>query len=796
MPEAKIKLSLKLAVVVFLGMLFLWGVEELKAESVSDSLTISCNSSGLSAVLNWQPYAGGTTNSVQRGHSSLTAEEINSLQCGNYWCFLPNSQSSYSYTDNSLQPNINYEYRVKITAEDYTNSVFCDTTEPIGSIPTSITGEAEAIGESVAILKGAVNPNGAATEAWFEYGSSVSFDKTTGKIVMGSGNEQESLSAPLSGLSSATKYYFRTVASNSFGTTRGAVKSFITKTAAAVPIAPSARTLSADGISTGSATLNASVNPNGANTRVWFEFGTNFSNLTALEGADIGSGNSSVNLEDARSGLSPDTTYYFRIAALNSVGESKGSVLSFKTEKTVETPPPPAPTSTPSGYSATLTIKPTSNSLMVGNAITFKAYYDSDGKGPISAVDVSSEAMWGASNNFISSEGGGRFRGRSIGKSVAEASYMLLSAKANVSVVAFEGAPFVKTDAVSDLTPTSFVMNGRVNPNGKSTKVWFEYGKTEALGSKTASKNLAASYANTDYNFSVVNLVSGDAYYYRIVAENSLGLKKGAILNTNLTEGSRLTIEPEHLAAKVGEEISFNAYYDADGPSGDGDRVSVADSVLWVPSDGKIASHQGNGKFRLESAGNADIVAYYNPGGEVKNINDLENFVASSSLFSVEEAGENGEYLSTGEAVHIGTSGATLEGEVVGGKSVKAWFEFGPTDQLGESTEPEYFESTGTVPVSAEIGGLWPDTAYYYRIVRSSGFSDVRYGEVKSFSTKSEMTKLFLMIGGLIAVVLAVCAAGYMGYKYWKEKREENDEAVEPTADLKTEESGEAESNG
>jgi hypothetical protein len=90
-----------------------------------------------------------------------------------------------------------------------------------------------------------------------------------------------SLSSPafITGLKANTLYYFRLSANNNFGTTSGATYSFKTNNNPPVQgVAPTVRTNSAGNISRTGANLNGIVNPNGFQTKYWFEYGkdTNF----------------------------------------------------------------------------------------------------------------------------------------------------------------------------------------------------------------------------------------------------------------------------------------------------------------------------------------------------------------------------------------------------------------------------------------------------------------------------------------------------------------------------------------
>ena len=79
-------------------------------------------------------------------------------------------------------------------------------------------------------MNGGVNPNGAATTAWFEWGidPTLATFSVTSNQSLGSGTTTILFSASIPGLESWKTYYYRAVASNSGGTQKGDVKSFPT----------------------------------------------------------------------------------------------------------------------------------------------------------------------------------------------------------------------------------------------------------------------------------------------------------------------------------------------------------------------------------------------------------------------------------------------------------------------------------------------------------------------------------------------------------------------------------------
>jgi hypothetical protein len=88
----------------------------------------------------------------------------------------------------------------------------------------------------------------------------------------------------------------------------------------------------ASSVTTTTATLNGSVNPNGATTTAAFDWGTdgvNFPNRVAVAQSPIAVGTSPVAVTAALTGLTPGQTYYFRMGATNSAGTSVTAATSF-----------------------------------------------------------------------------------------------------------------------------------------------------------------------------------------------------------------------------------------------------------------------------------------------------------------------------------------------------------------------------------------------------------------------------------------------------------------------------------
>ena len=128
-------------------------------------------------------------------------------------------------------------------------------------------------------------------------------------------------------------YHFLLVGSNSVGMTYGSDQTFVTLPpgSTGTGAAPIVATGIAILITSNSATLTGTVNPNGLTTLAQFEWGTdtNYDSTTPLQSA--GAGANGVRIATRLTGLSPNTTYHFRLVAGNNAGTTNGMDMVFNT---------------------------------------------------------------------------------------------------------------------------------------------------------------------------------------------------------------------------------------------------------------------------------------------------------------------------------------------------------------------------------------------------------------------------------------------------------------------------------
>jgi hypothetical protein len=95
------------------------------------------------------------------------------------------------------------------------------------------------------------------------------------------------------------------------------------------------------------------------------------------------------------------------------------------------------------------------------------------------------------------------------------------------AVWAFISAPMATTGAATGVTEREATLHGTVNPEGKETKYYFEFGTTESYGSKSAEASVGSGTGSVEVSKTLTGLAANTQYHYRIVATSGNGTTDG-----------------------------------------------------------------------------------------------------------------------------------------------------------------------------------------------------------------------------------------------------------------------------
>lgn len=295
--------------------------------------TVQCyvDPRGTSDTQVWVDY--GFTQSF----SNQTSRQSNGTGAGNITFSMPNLAANTTYYYRCSASN-SYGTTYGNTLSFYTQYYNNYNNTQYGTQPFVSTNSASSVYSTGATLNGYVssNSNSSNTNAWFEWGPTVSLGNTTSSSNYGSSGITYNYN--LSTLSPNTTYYYRAVASNPYGTGYGTILSFTTGQGSNyignTRQAPSVVTTGATGVTDTTARLNGIATiPSDSSTNGWFEFGTsqNLGDSTSIRYiGNIGSQPFSATI----SGLRPGTTYYYMASGSNSYGTDRGEIVSFRTTGT------------------------------------------------------------------------------------------------------------------------------------------------------------------------------------------------------------------------------------------------------------------------------------------------------------------------------------------------------------------------------------------------------------------------------------------------------------------------------
>jgi hypothetical protein len=231
-----------------------------------------------------------------------------------------------------LQPNTLYHARV-VAVNSTGNAAGADMTFITPGPPIPQTLAASGITSNAATLNAAINPGSLTTTYYFEYGLTTSYGSWSATNTLAADSNAVPVSTGVAGLLPGTLYHVRVQAVNSDGVRNGADTNFTT-----LATAPTVVTQSVSGLGGSNATLNASINPGGAATSCYFQYGltTSYGNFSATN--TLAAGTNSAPVSIGITGLAAGTLYHFSAVAFNSAGQVNAQDLTFTTAASASPP--------------------------------------------------------------------------------------------------------------------------------------------------------------------------------------------------------------------------------------------------------------------------------------------------------------------------------------------------------------------------------------------------------------------------------------------------------------------------
>jgi phosphodiesterase/alkaline phosphatase D-like protein len=382
----------------------------------------------------------------------------------------------------------------------------------IASAPSAATGPVSSVGGTKATVTGTVNPGGEATTWYVEYGTSTSYGTKTAAKSAGSGSSSVSVSVELTGLSAATTYHYRVVASNGSSTARGADAIVTTLSA------PGVSTGTADEIGPFSAKLHGRVDPNGLATTYYFEYGATTSYGTRTTTQNAGSGTSAIDVSAVAQGLEAGHTYHYRLVASSEAGTSHGSDHTFATDSA----PGVRTGSASSITAATAVVSGVVNPL---------------GRASVAWFDYGTTTSYGSSTALQDVGGGTQDKNVTAmlsGLKAGTTYHFRAAARSSAGTVYGKDASFrtvatptIQTGPVTGIGPDRATFTGSITPNGRSTTWWVELGTSTRYTIGSTRVRIGSSTAPVAVSLTVTRLQPGTTYHFRLVASNSAGTTRG-----------------------------------------------------------------------------------------------------------------------------------------------------------------------------------------------------------------------------------------------------------------------------
>ena len=498
---------------------------------------------------------------------------------------------------------------------------------------------------------------------------------------------------------------------------------------------PTAKTRQVSNVTSSSATLKGTVYSTNPSRNVYYSFQwgttTSYENQTRNQSASTSADRPEVEVTEELTNLSPNTTYYYRLAVSDGQGQVYGEDKTFTTYV-----PPTVTTDTATNVTfSTATLIGTVNPNGIKTSVCF--YYGpgsgevntrkqdiGSGTSPLSASAIISNLRPGTTYYY-------RMEASSSGGTVSGP---------QMSFTTPALLPSVSTDDAAHVANHTATLNGTINPHETNVSYYFQWGPNENPSAyKTHIRSAGSGSEPVKVSATVGGLKPGTTYYYTILADYNYrigGVESRGQANgenrtfTTLISPGAATMQATNITSN---SVTLNAAVTPNGLP-----------TVWYFEIRKFLFFT---TWKRIGTREEPVTQNWNASVNISGLDPDSTYrfrIVAKSIGGTAYGPEMNfktppfapPIVTTGPAYNITKNSATLEGIVnPRGSPVSYWFQYGPTDSYGKySTGQSGVAGASNATVSVTINELIPKTTYHYRLMASSVKGSV-HGLDKTFTT-------------------------------------------------------------
>jgi hypothetical protein len=310
-------------------------------------------------------------------------------------------------------------------------------------------------------------------------------------------------------------------------------------------------------------------------------------------------------------------------------------------------------------------------------------------------------------------------------------------------ILTTSSVPAVVTGNASSVSATSATLNGTVDPSGRPTTWYFEYGRSTSYGTKTPVKDGGSASGASAVSASVTGLTAGTTYHFRLVATNDAGTSRGS--DHTFVASAAPTVTTKAASNVKDASASLNGSVDPNGQA-TSYYFDYGTSTSYG-SKTPVASAGSGTSTKSVSAAVATLA-----GGTTFHFRLVATNAAGTSVGSDQTFTTSGQpVVHTSAPTGVTGTSATLTGTVDPNGHATSWhFDYGLTTGYGGKTASQNAGSShGARTASAPIGGLTPGTTYHVRLVATSS-AGTAYGADTTFTTVGPAVTIAASAGTVI----------------------------------------------